>query len=401
MTERLYYSDPYVREFERRPKSSSAHLTTAGLRSCSIERRSIRRLEGNRTTPVRSATCGLSDVVDRDDGSIVHVIDRGEVAGGRPWVMERSIGSGASITCSSTPGSTCCRPRSIAWWARGPRASIWALTTRRSTWGARSSAADVGRAEDEANRVVWANRSVTIRFADADEAARLPLRKESLREGVLRLIEVEDFDLSACGGTHVSRTGEIGIIAVGSTERFRGGSRIEFFCGGRALRSHRGLRDIVSASTKAASAGPAELPAAFERLQSEVKELKRTAKDLHSRLATHEADALASRAESIGPIRFTFAAIDGSDANSLKQIATAIVTRPGHAAVVLSAPPPAFVVVARSTDVSLDAGALLKRMLVRFGGKGGGTVRTLLRAAVWTGPAQEMLAHARTLASAP
>jgi alanyl-tRNA synthetase len=123
---------------------------------------------------------------------------------------------------------------------------------------------------------------------------------------------------------------------VGSTERLRGGSRIEFFCGGRALRSHRGLRDIVSASTKAASAGPAELPAAFERLQSEVKELKRTAKDLHSRLATHEADALASRAESIGPIRFTFPVIDGSDANTLKQIATAIVTRPGHAAVVLS-----------------------------------------------------------------
>ena len=135
-------------------------------------------------------------------------------------------------------------------------------------------------------------------------------------------------------------------------------------------------------------------------MQSEVKELKRTAKDLYSRLATYEADALASRAESIGPIRFTFAAIDGSDANSLKQIATAIVTRPGHAAVVLSAPPPAFIVVARSTDVSLDAGAFLKRMLMRFGGKGGGR-SDLAQGGGMEGPAQEMLAHARTLASAP
>ena len=144
-----------------------------------------------------------------------------------------------------------------------PPSTASSASHRSFTWGRPStidlarevSASEIERAEEEANRIVWANRSVAIRFADADEAARLPLRKESLREGVLRLIEVEDFDLSACGGTHVSRTGEIGIIAVGSTERFRGGSRIEFFCGGRALRSHRWLRDIVSASTKAASAG--------------------------------------------------------------------------------------------------------------------------------------------------
>ena len=74
------------------------------------------------------------------------------------------------------------------------------------------SPADVERAVDEANRIVWEDRPVTIRFASADEAARLPLRKEPVREGPLRLIEVRDFDLSACGGTHVARTGEIGIL---------------------------------------------------------------------------------------------------------------------------------------------------------------------------------------------
>jgi alanyl-tRNA synthetase len=260
------------------------------------------------------------------------------------------------------------------------------------------AASEIERAEEEANRIVWANRPVAIRFADPEEAARLPLRKEAARQGVLRLIEVEDFDLSACGGTHVRSTGEFGVIAVGSTERIRGGSRVEFFCGGRALRSHRRLRDVVAASSKAVSVGSAELPAAIERLQSEVKDLKRAAKDLHSRLAQFEAEALAAHAEPVGSIRFAFAAIDGGDANALKQIATAIVSRPGHVAVVLSSPPPSLAVVARSADAQLDAGAFFKQMVQRFGGKGGGRP-DLAQGGGLNGTPEEMLAHARELAA--
>ena len=73
------------------------------------------------------------------------------------------------------------------------------------------SPAEIAAAETEANRIVWEDRPVTIRFADAEEAARLPLRKEPARGGTLRLIDVEDFDLSACGGTHVARTGGVGV----------------------------------------------------------------------------------------------------------------------------------------------------------------------------------------------
>ena len=67
---------------------------------------------------------------------------------------------------------------------------------------------------DEANRIVWEDRPVAVRFVTAEEAATLPLRKEPARAGTLRLIDVEDYDLSACGGTHVARTGGIGIIVV-------------------------------------------------------------------------------------------------------------------------------------------------------------------------------------------
>ena len=124
------------------------------------------------------------------------------------------------------------------------------------------TAGEIARAELEANRVVWEDRPVTIRFADAEEAARLSLRKESKREGVLRLIDVEDFDVSACGGTHVARTGAIGIIAVAGSEKFKGGTRLEFLCGGRALAGFHALGDSVAASVRLLSVLPAELPAA-------------------------------------------------------------------------------------------------------------------------------------------
>jgi alanyl-tRNA synthetase len=115
------------------------------------------------------------------------------------------------------------------------------------------SAAEIDEAEEAANRVVWEDRPVTIRFATPEEASRLPLRKEPTRTGPLRLIEVPDFDLSACGGTHVARTGTIGIIAVAAAERFKGATRVTFVCGHRALASYRALRNAVEGATRCRS----------------------------------------------------------------------------------------------------------------------------------------------------
>jgi len=98
------------------------------------------------------------------------------------------------------------------------------------------SAREIADAEAAANEVVWHDGEVAIRFATEEEASRLPLRKEPTRTGLLRLIEVAGFDVSACGGTHVPRTGMIGVIAVVGSERFKGATRLSFACGGRALR---------------------------------------------------------------------------------------------------------------------------------------------------------------------
>ena len=97
------------------------------------------------------------------------------------------------------------------------------------------TAAELTAAEAEANRIVWEDRPVKVRYVTSEDAETLPLRKEPTRDGILRLIEVEDFDLSACGGTHVNRTGAIGVIAINGSARCKGGLRVEFVCGGRAL----------------------------------------------------------------------------------------------------------------------------------------------------------------------
>ena len=253
---------------------------------------------------------------------------------------------------------------------------------------------EIAAAEAEANRVVWDDIPVSIRFAESAEVAKMALRKESVREGALRLIEIEGIDLSACGGTHVNRTGVIGNIAVASWEKFRGGTRIEFVCGGRALAAYRLLRDSVAESVQKLSISAQELPAGIDRLQSDARDLKRQLKDMQSRLASFEADALASRAESRGPLRVVIEALEGWDQNGLKSIASAIVTRPAHVAVLVGSQSPSFVVVARSADSSVNAADVLKELTTKFGGKGGGRPE-LAQGGGLTAPSAELVEAAR------
>jgi alanyl-tRNA synthetase len=230
----------------------------------------------------------------------------------------------------------------------------------------------MARAEAEANRVVWEDRSVTIRFATAEEASSLELRKEPTRTGPLRLVEVDGFDLSACGGTHVARAGAVGVVAIRSWEKFRGGMRLEFLCGGRALREFRSLRDAVIGSQRFLSVAPAELPAAIERAQGDNKDLRKIIKDLQDRLAVHEAAAMVAGAAQIGGARVVIEAVDGWDQAGLKSMAAAAAAHPGVVAALVSASTPALVVIARAADTPVDASAVLKALIGTFGGKGGG-----------------------------
>jgi alanyl-tRNA synthetase len=258
------------------------------------------------------------------------------------------------------------------------------------------SPGDIERCVDQANTVVWDDRPVTIRFASPEEAARLPLRKETVREGPLRLIEVADFDLSACGGTHVARTGEIGLIAVTGAEKFRGGTRLTFVCGGRALQALRGYRDAVAGSVRSLSVLPHELPAAVERIQAEGKQARKTVARLQSELAVHEAARLIAAAPLADGVRRAAHVLDGWDAAGLKAVASSMTAQAGVAAVLIGTSAPIAIVVARSSDVALDANAVLQQLLKRFGGRGGGKPE-LAQGAGLAGDAQVIAAVAREL----
>jgi len=259
-----------------------------------------------------------------------------------------------------------------------------------------ASSSEIERAVSEANRVIWDDREVLIRFATAEEAARLPLRKEPARGGTLRLIEVSDFDLSACGGTHVARTGEIGMVAVTGTERVRGGVRLTFVCGGRAATAFRVLRDAVAGSVKSLSVLPHELPAAIERTQLDARELRKTVSRLQGALAVHEADRLLAGAPTVDRIRLVVQVLDGWDAAGLKAIASSLSAQNNAAVVLFSATESIAVVVARSQGVAVDASKVLRALLDRFGGRGGGRA-DLAQGAGLAGTAEERVAAAREL----
>ena len=232
--------------------------------------------------------------------------------------------------------------------------------------------ADIAGAEQAANEIVWQNRPVSVRFVSATEAGTLPLRKEPSREGTLRLIEVPGFDLSACGGTHVTQTGEVGVIAVTGVEKFKGGSRVTFVCGLRALRSFGVLRESVGASVKVLSVLPEEIPSAIERLQSDAKELRRSMRGLQEQLAGHEARRLVAESSAAGAQGSLVHRLDGWDAAGLKAVALAVTALKPVTVVLLADGSPTMVVVATSA-AGVDARKVWASIQQACGGKGGGT----------------------------
>jgi alanyl-tRNA synthetase len=261
------------------------------------------------------------------------------------------------------------------------------------------SAAEIAAAEDDANRIVWEDREVRIRFASADEVATMGLRKASERTGTLRLIEVADYDLSACGGTHVGRTGGIGVIAVTGWEKFKGGTRVHFKCGRRALVQLRDWRDAFAATGRVLSVPPAELAPAIERLQGDNKTLGRSVRGLQEQLGVHVAASLVAGAERVNGRVVVVHALDGWEAAGLKAIAAAVAATPGACAAVFSASQPALAVVARAADVPVDASAVLRGLVARFGGKGGGKP-DLAQGGGLAGDVATMLQAARELLTA-
>lgn len=392
---RLYYTEPARLSFDARVVDVESEPEGGHVRVV-LDRTAFYPTSGGQPHDVGTlGAARVLDVVDDEDGRVWHVLDRPLVVGER---VEGAVD--ARRRRDHMQQHTGQHILSAAFdRVVGVRTDSFHLGAEDSTidLAREVSASEVTRALEEANRVVWDDRPVTIRFVSCEEAATLPLRKEPARGGRLRLIEIADVDLSACGGTHVSRTGEVGMIAVRRVERFKGGSRVTFVCGARALRVFDEMRDVLERASRPLSIGVPDLPEAIGRLQASAKDQRRIMKAMSSKLVAFEATQLAHRAITVGTYLVAVECIEGLDASDLKVVGTGFVAAPGRIAVLVGTGEPAPVVVARSADVTIDAAELLKTLTTRLGGRGGG--RSELAQGGVTATSDRVLAEALTLIS--
>ena len=228
-------------------------------------------------------------------------------------------------------------------------------------------------AERAANQIIFENRPVTVRYGAAEDLARLGVRKEVARQGILRAIEIEGADLQPCGGTHVKSTGQIGTLLVRRCTKIRQDWRVEFACGARAARLAR--RDFLALRAAAAKLGgpPEELATAAERALSERDALFKRNRALLEALAQRDADHVLSQlSSSPGGLRVFSRVFEDVEAEFLSYFATEIAKRE-HCIALLARRGCGHVIFAQHPSCGKDMSALLKLVLAKLGGKGGGT----------------------------
>jgi len=233
----------------------------------------------------------------------------------------------------------------------------------------------VEQAERLANEIILENRPVAIRFVTRDEAADLGLRKLPPTErDELRLIDIHDFDLSACGGTHVNQTGQIGCILLRKTEKVRQGWRVEFNAGQRAVATAR--RDFTTLTETASlfSAHVYDVPQQARKSLDEIRSLRKQREQSQEELAEAQAAAFLAETTETNGHKLLIRTFSDLDMNYLKLLAQKVTRLVPNAVTLLAttSPQPALVF-AQSAGQSNDMGALMKETMSKLGGRGGGS----------------------------
>lgn len=229
------------------------------------------------------------------------------------------------------------------------------------------------KAEDAANDVVFSNVPVLARFVEGDELASFNLRKLPKVETDIRIVSVQGFDNCPCGGTHVTSTGEIGLIKITRIDRAKGKVRLELLCGGRALKDYARKNRQLQKVAASLSVHPADLESQIERILAQMKDLRKSLQDTSARLMEYDAGRVWQDAIPEGDVKVITYNAGAGNMDTAKQFALKLVANPGTvAAVGASGPDNAYLVVARSQDLKVDASAAFKAAVAVIGGKGGG-----------------------------
>ena len=379
MTTRLYYQDSFLYDFD----AEIREVLDSPRPALILDRTAFYPTSGGQVfdtgwiTSDADAKFRVTEVADAEDGKVVHYLEamsndlkpgvrvRGQVdAARRRDHMQQHSGqhvlSAAFIRLYNIP--------TVSFHMADDYCSI-DLDTPAVT------KEQIESAERLANEIILENRAVDTRFVTREEAGKLGLRKLPPTErDELRLIEIRDFDLCACGGTHVSQTGQIASVLLRKVEKVRQGWRIEFVAGQRAVSTAR--RDFTTLTETAAlfSAHLYDVPLQARKSLDEIKSLRKQREQSLDELAAAHAAALLAETPEANGRKLVVCTLADRELNFIKLLAQKL-TRlaPNAVALVATASPQPSLVFAQSAGQPFDMGALMKEIMSKLGGRGGGS----------------------------
>ena len=385
MTERLYRDDPYLLDFDAVVVARRRHQDRPAV---VLDRTAFYAESGGQ--PWDTGTLGGATVVAvvEEDGAILHVLDA-EVADDR--VHGRVDGPRRLDHMQQHHGQHLLSRALVE--VASARTLSFHLGSEEVTIDLDRNVTDdeLRRAEARANEIVWQARPVSVREVTRQEAESLLAgdigrlhggpalddRAQSRSTRALdeagdriRLIEAQGFDLQACSGTHPRTTSAVGVVVAVGHERYKGGSRIRFVCGHRALAAMHRRQHVLDEVGAAFSSGLEGLPEAARRTLEQLRESERRGRDLLERAMEGEARRLLAEAGRVPAV--VARAYDGWPAVDLRALAGHLVARAPCVALLGSRADKAYLVFAQSEGLPHDVPALLRDALPLVGGRGGG-----------------------------
>jgi alanyl-tRNA synthetase len=366
MTERLYYHDSYLRQFDAQVLESAGDGSTVYL-----DRTAFYPTSGGQPFDLGSiAGIAVRDVVDEGD-RIAHLLAAplaaGSVACSIDWArrfdhMQQHTGQHLiSAVCEEL-----FKLRTVSFHLGAESATI-------DLEGGPVDSRVISAVEARANEIVWENRPVDVTYEDAGSVQGL--RKASEREGTLRVVSIHGLDRSACGGTHVRATGEIGAVLLRKLEKIRQSVRVEFLCGGRAVRRARADYEALNRVAQLFSASLDEVPGVVAAQMETARAADKARRKLELDLAAYRGRELYQNTVP-GPdgIRRAVRRATSGSLEELRALAQNFTAQSMAVFVATLASPPS-VLLATSADSGVDAGQKLKAALAAVGGRGGGAAR--------------------------
>lgn len=373
VTEKLYFTDSSLLQFQAKVIFVES---LDGADRVALDQTAFYPTGGgqpNDTGKINGAD--VVDVIEDDDGTIFHIIKQS----GRLLV-------GQSVEASVDKERRLDHLQQHSGQHILSQAFIQAChaETRSFHLGAQTSTIDVEmqtptdeamrQAEEIANAIIFDNRPMRVHLLDEAGAVRLPLRKDSAIKGVIRVIEVEDFDWSPCGGTHARQTGQIGLIAIQSFERVKSNlTRVEFVCGHRALEDYRLANQTAVTTARLFSVGREGAPELVAKAIQDNKALRKRLRELLELAIEAEAAHMLNDAPLSGNCKIIKAIFENRDAEEIRMLASKITGQPSAIALLATKDAnTAKLVFARSGNLSHNMGQFLAAACQMLGGRGGG-----------------------------